>query len=80
MTTRTSSKHITFRLPFVLRGLDVAQPAGTYTVDTDEELIQALSFPAWRRTATTLKLVRGGITEYVPIDPKDLDEALARDA
>ncbi len=49
MTVRTTSKTVTFTHPFNLSGMDKAQPAGTYTVETDEELLQTLSLPAYRR-------------------------------
>jgi hypothetical protein len=37
MTVRTTSKTVTFMHPFNLSGADEVQPAGTYTVETDEE-------------------------------------------
>jgi hypothetical protein len=52
MTTRTRRKLLTFAQPFLLRGIDAVVPAGTYRIDTDEELIEGLSFLAYRRTAT----------------------------
>jgi hypothetical protein len=79
MTTRTLSKQITFRRPFLLAGFDAVQAAGTYTIDTDEELIEELSYPVWRRTGTTLHLSRAGATEFVPVDPEELSRALLRD-
>jgi hypothetical protein len=79
MATRTSTKHVTFRRPFLLTGFEAVQAAGTYAVDTDEEMIEALSYPVWRRTGTTLHLQRAGGTEFVPIDPEELSRALLRD-
>ena len=59
MTVRTTSKTVTFRHPFNLTGTDEVQPAGTYTVETDEELLQPSSMmPAYRRIATLMRLVR----------------------
>lgn len=80
MASRTSSRQVTFRESFWISGFDSRQPAGTYTIDTEEELIETLSFQAWRRVATTVRLTRCGTTEYLPIDPGELDDALARDA
>ena len=37
MTVRTTSKTVTFMHPFSLTGTDEVQPAGTYTVETDED-------------------------------------------
>ena len=47
MTVRTTSKTVTFAHPFNLSGVDEVQPAGTYAVETDEELLQTLSIPAY---------------------------------
>ena len=57
MTVRTTSRTVTFVHPFNLSGTDEVQPAGIYTVETDEELLQA-SIPAYRRIATLLRLER----------------------
>jgi hypothetical protein len=51
MTVRTTSKTVTFMHPFSLTGTDEVQPAGTYTVETDEELLQPSSLPAGCSTA-----------------------------
>jgi hypothetical protein len=84
---RTSSKTVTFTRPFTLSGMDEAWPAGTYTVETDEELLQALSFPAYRRVATWIRLAappgrRGaaGVAQAAEVDPGELEAALASDA
>src|SRR5689334_20143201 len=53
-TTRTTYQTVTFTRPFSLSGLDGAQPAGAYTVETDDELLQTLSFPAHRRLETRI--------------------------
>ena len=37
MSVRTSRKTVTFTRPFSLTGIDEVQPAGPYTVETDEE-------------------------------------------
>lgn len=83
MTMRTSRKAITFRRPFSLSGIDEVQPAGTYTVETNEELIEGLSFPAWRRTGTVLLLRQpgaAGIEQDVDIDPHELEAVQDSDA
>jgi hypothetical protein len=84
MNTRTTSKAITFARPFSLAGLDEIQPAGTYTIQTDEEPIEGLSFLAYRRVATVifLPLHRGGPGSFqtISITPEALDAAQARDA
>jgi hypothetical protein len=84
MTVRTSHKSVTFTQPFSLSGIDDVQPAGTYTVETDEELLSGLSFPAYQRIATlmVLRSRRGGpvVEEVVNIDPLELQAAQVRDA
>ena len=84
MTVRTSHKTVTFTQPFSLSGIDAVQAAGTYTVETDEELLPDLSFPAWRRIATLifLPLRPGGrfVEQVVQIDPLELEAAQERDA
>ena len=83
MTTRRSEKTVTFRRPFVFAGLDEVQPAGDYCVETEEELIQGISFAAYRRTSTVLRLhAKSGLpyqTRAMTIDPDELDKALERD-
>jgi hypothetical protein len=79
VTTRTTSATIYFTQPFVLDGFSERQPAGSYLVDTEEELLDDLSFPVWRRIATVMRVTRLGATEYVTIDPDALQDALLRD-
>jgi hypothetical protein len=79
MSSRTTTKTVTFQRPFVLTGFEELQGAGTYTVDTEEEQITSVSFPAWRRISTVIRLNRAGATECVSIDPVELHEALMRD-
>jgi hypothetical protein len=73
---RTIRKTITFDSPFSLSALDEVQPAGTYTVEIDEDLIEGLSFLAYRRVATTiyLPLRHGGAgsVQAVSVDPGEL--------
>jgi hypothetical protein len=86
MSLRTTSRTITFARPFSLDGLDETQPAGSYTVQTDEEPIEGLSFLAYRRVATVIFLPlphphRGtGSFQAIPVTPEALEAALARDA
>ena len=83
MPTRSRVRTVVFSRPFSLSALDVPRPAGSYVVETDEELIQGLSFPAYRRTATWLRLPTpprsGALDRLVNIDPEELEGALARD-
>jgi hypothetical protein len=83
MSTRTSRKTVIFRKPFSLEGIGRSLPAGPYEVVTDEELIEGLSFPVYRRVATMM-LVRAlssrSSIEMVTIDPADLSAAIKQDA
>lgn len=83
MTVRTSRKTVTFTQPFSLSSIDEVQPAGTYTVETDEELVPGLSFPAYRRIASLLCLRARGVgpvVEIASVDPLELQAAQERDA
>jgi hypothetical protein len=84
MNLRTTSRTITFRRPFSLAGLEESQPAGIYTIQTDEEPIEGLSFLAYRRVATVIFLPLGkggpGSFQAISVTPEALDAAQARDA
>jgi hypothetical protein len=84
MTVRSLSKTVVFSKPFQLEGVDRVLPAGDYRVVTDEELIDGLSFPVYRRLATMIFLPaqshRASSIEMVTIDPLDLQAAQDRDA
>ena len=83
MTARTSRKTVTFTRPFSLSGIEV-QPAGTYAVETDEELLPGVSFPAYRRIASLifLRSQAGGavVEEIANVDPLELQAAQEWDA
>lgn len=83
MTERTTRTTVSFARPFLLEGYDQELPAGEYVVETGEELIQGLSFPAYRRISTTLHVDflpgRPGQKEAWTIDPRNFDAALIRD-
>jgi hypothetical protein len=84
MSVRTTTKTVTFTRSFVINGLDEEQPPGDYEVETDEELLESLSFPAYRRLLTMIRLpprpTHPGMTRSVAIDPQELETALKQDA
>jgi hypothetical protein len=84
MIARSLSETIVFSKPFLLRGVDRMLPAGDYRVVTDEELIEGLSFPVYRRVSTMIFVPASpygaSAVEMVTIDPLDLRGALDRDA
>jgi hypothetical protein len=58
-------------------------PAGGYEIVTDEELIEGLSFPVYRRVATTMLVPTQsyqGSVEMLTVDPLSLAAAKDRDA
>ncbi len=82
MATRTTSKTVTFHRPFRLKGVDRPLPPATHRVLTEEDLIEGLSFPAYRRVSTAIFVPAptGSAVEMVMIDPADLQAAQEQDA
>lgn len=82
MIARSLTETVAFNKPFSLKGIDRVLPAGEYRVVTDEELIEAISFPVYRRVATMIFVPAdvASSMEMVAIDPLDLRAALDRDA
>ncbi len=82
MLTRTLHTTIVFRRLFVMKGLDRPQPAGTYDVETEELLLEGLSFPAYRRVSTTMTpraQAPGTVLQALLVDPAELEKAQAAD-
>lgn len=81
MTTRTTTKGVTFHRPFYLKGVDRLLPPADYRVVTDEEVIEGLSFAAYRRVSTAIFVPTesGSAVEMVTIDPLDLQAAQEQD-
>jgi hypothetical protein len=83
LTIRTTRTIVSFANPFVLQGLEHAQPAGEYVVLTDDEQIEGLSRIAYRRVATLLQTParpasQPPIQSYA-ISQTELDAALMKD-
>jgi hypothetical protein len=83
MSMRTQRKNVVFSQPFLLKGIDRVLPPGDYQVVTDEELIEGLSFPVYRRVSIMIFVPaqshRTSSVEMVTIDPRDLEAAQGRD-
>jgi len=79
MSTRTRGTSVAFAHPFELNGIDGVLPPGDYRVVTDEDLIECLSFPVYRRVATVIFVPvasrHASSVEMVVIDPRDLRAA-----
>lgn len=84
MHERTTRKSVVFLHPFMLAGIDEELEAGTYIVETVEELIEGLSFVAYRRVSTSIVTTRkgygGGARQVELIDPSDFQTAQQKDA
>ena len=79
--TRTKRSILTFTRAFRLNGAGRPLPAGAYELVTDEELIEGLSFPAYRRVASWIVTPQQSNmpTEMIAIDPVELAAAHAHD-
>jgi hypothetical protein len=81
--TRTQRRTVEFRRAFLLKGVDRILPAGKYDIVSDEELIEGLSFPVYRRVSTIIFVPspsQASAVEMVTVDPRDLQAAQDRDA
>ena len=83
MASRTTQTVVHFGSDFRLPGFDAPQPAGDYRVDHDEELIEGASRLAWLRIGAFIHLpaiaTHASTQQMVPINPVDLEAALAKD-
>ena len=83
MMIRTSERTVTFTKPFLLTALDEELPAGDYIVEIEEELVQGISYAAYRRTSTVLRLpAKSGpahLTRALSVDADELNAAMERD-
>ena len=84
MTIRSRRETVTFKHPFWIGGVDRLLPAGAYDVITDEEMIEGLSFAAFRRVATMIVVPaaasRGLAMEMISIGSVELSDAQRIDA
>jgi hypothetical protein len=82
MTVRTRTKTVTFMRPFVLGEIGEVLPPGDYQVDTDEELIEGVSFLAYRRVSVRMHLPSPSgnlaLTRTVVLSPAVLDAVLLK--
>jgi hypothetical protein len=80
MEIRTTQHSVTLTRAFTIEGIDAVQPPGTYLIETDEEQIEGISFLAYRRVATRIRLApdssRPGTVEVVAVDSPEIAAAL----
>ena len=83
MPVRTTETTVTFKRRFILPEFEGPQSAGTYRLVTDEEEISGLSFLAFRRIGTMLRLpslaTSGRPEQTISIHADDLAAALTAD-
>ncbi|GMB81087.1 hypothetical protein NN6n1_18700 [Shinella zoogloeoides] len=83
MTERTTETEITFTHPFRLESLSEPLEAGTYRLVVDEELIEGLSFTAYRRVATHLEIPAISVAinrrQFLQVSQQEIDAVLAND-
>jgi hypothetical protein len=82
--TRSRSETVIFKHPFRIANVERLLPAGAYEVVTDEEMIEGLSFPCYRRVATMMMIPaappRRSSVEMISISSIDLSDAQRADA
>ncbi|WP_112810870.1 hypothetical protein [Ensifer sp.] len=83
MFNRTKHRTVHFSEPFRLPEVEGMLAAGDYEVDDDEELIEGISWLAYHRVATFIKLPPTADNDHrmrmVAIAPDELDRILAID-
>lgn len=79
MISQTTHKSVIFSEPFQLPEFETSLPAGTYDVETEEEVLEGNVHTAFRRRTTTLRIRNGAAIERHPVNPEHLDAAWERD-
>jgi hypothetical protein len=83
MNTRIRHDMMVFERAFALKGHAGLQPPGTYAVETEEKLLDGVSFVVWRRISTTTTLrqaLPGAVIQTLTVEPQGLAAAQAADA
>jgi hypothetical protein len=71
------------RARFRVEGTCRVAPPGTYAVETEEILLDSVSFVFWRRVSTTITLRQirpGAVIQTLTVEPQGLAAAQAADA
>ena len=83
MLTHTTHKDVIFQKPFSLADGDEVFSAGVYATETDEELIEGLSFVAYPRLSTIIHLhptsTNKALARSISISPGEFDDVTLRD-
>jgi hypothetical protein len=80
MALRVTSRIVRFRSAFLLSGVGSPLPPGEYQIDDDEEIIEGLSWLAYRRVSTFIRVPALSSpdqrkVQFVVIDPAELTAA-----
>lgn len=80
MALRFTSRIVRFRSTFLLSGIGSLLPPGDYQIDDDEEIIEGLSWLAYRRVSTFIRVPALSCrdqrkVQFVAIDPAELTAA-----
>lgn len=83
MATRMITNTVRFKNSFILGDYPEELPAGEYVVETEEEKLPGLSFTAYRRISTVVRLPSKSrnplLEKALVIDFKALEDAQRRD-
>lgn len=79
MAIRTTRTQVSFSAPFSLPEIDELLPAGTYEIETDDEVHEGNERRVYVRVATLLHLRGQGWSRTVTINPDSLEAALRND-
>jgi hypothetical protein len=80
MDNRTRRAIYIFSQPFRLESSGENHAAGAYAIDTEEEMIEGLSFPAYRHVATTMIPQHRALWQPIrvyQVDRNELADAIA---
>ena len=84
MLSKTSESIVTFHHPFSIGNAISDHPAGSFRVVKEEELIEGLSFTAYRAVSICLQMpaigALGAAQHFVDVSGHDLDVALDADS
>jgi hypothetical protein len=85
MTIKVTRTTVLFNGSFSLRNVEGIQPAGSYAVCVEEELIDGLSHAAYRRVSTSIQIQMPSMSSsdvqsrFVQVDQTDLEATLMKD-
>lgn len=84
MTVRSRKETMVFVHPFCVKGVGRTLPAGTYDIISEDDLIEGLSFPCYRRVGTFI-MAPGeppyqSSIEMIEVAARDLADAKRIDA